>query len=660
MPQSMFRTYKTDEDKVKVYTHRFIRADEEADKLKKVAKDWVERYENKPKSNQHTPKGHRVSVPSGTAIIDSLYSSMTAADIDIRVDALGTGTADQEYLASAALSKEWDICKVGERGNRAIKDALIIGVGWVKVGYEYYAEEQELPRTDEEIAADVGELIAEAQAAGSDLTNDDIAARVPVTKVEDVVLKSKVTVDYVPWDRMRWDPDAENLEDVRWYAQVIHMKPEEVRENPEFVAYCASAGTSKKLKELRGTETTVATPTLGGGVDKLDTEDDRIPVIEMHDSETGTVCTYAKGTDFLLNEQPGLFAINDELPDRSPFVPCILRGTSSRVRGVSEMELMLPTLRQLDMYHSRLATYVERFAPKIFVPKGALTKNGEKALRSQEYGAAVEYEAGAFDKPTPFEPPQLPAEVFGVPDKLEDNLRESTGVNELMRGLFPDRKRTATETAEVVTASAARQAEKRVSLERFWGEIGRRMLQLMQMFYTEEQLVRYQDYEGPIEWQWTADDIVFETKLNIALTPKETKNRQTERDEGTMLLNVLGPASTTPDPVTGAPLIDPRELYTMVLEKMGLPRRDITRVLRTAEQAQIAAMEAQQTAAAAANANAGVPRADMAPGPMDEAALAAAANEGTIPPEILAAAQGIVPGSPDAVETISEDLGQPA
>lgn len=658
MPQPMYRTYKTDEDKVKVYTHRFLRADEEADKLKRLAKDWVERYENKPKANQHTPKGHRVNVPSGTSIIDSLYSSLTATDIDIRVDALGQGTADQEYLASAALSKEWDICRVNERGNRAIKDSLLTGLGWVKVGYDYYAEEQELPRTDEEIAEDVTALIMEAEEAGSDLTHGDIAARVPVTKVEDVVLKSRVVVDYVPWDRMRFDPDAENLEDVRWYAQVINMKPEEVRENPEFVAYCKSAGTSKQLRELRGTETTVATPTLGGGVDKLETEDDRIPVIEMHDSETGTVCTYAKGANFLLNEQPGLFAINDTLPDRSPFVPCILRGTSSRVRGISEMELMLPTLRELDLYHSKLATYVERFSPKVFVEKGALTKNGEKALRSQEYGAAVEYEVGK-ETPRPFEPPTLPAEVFGVADKLEDSLREATGVNELMRGLFPDRKRTATETAEVVTASAARQAEKRVSLERFWGEVGRRMLQLMQMLYTEEQLVRYQDYEGPIEWAWTADDIVFETKLNIALTPKETKNRQTERDEGTMILNVLGPAASTPDPVTGAPLVSPADLYTVVLEKMGLPRKDITRLIRSPEQAQIAAMQAQQTAAAAANANAGVPRADMAPGPMDEEALALAANQGTIPPEVLAAAAGIVPGSPDAVETVSEDAGQP-
>jgi hypothetical protein len=652
----MFREYKTDRDKVKVYTHRLHQADEEADKLKRMATEWWDRYENKPKAPQYSAKGHRVNVPDGTSIIDSMYSSLTAADVDIRVEARGAGTADQEYLTSAALAKEWDMCKVSERGNRAIKDGLLTGLGWVKVGYEYYAEEQELPRPDDELAMDVERILQEAEAAGENITPDQIAALVPVTSVQEVALRNRIVVDYVPWDRMRWDPTARSFDDVRWYAQVNTMTPEEVRENPEFQAYCKTAGTLKDLKDLRGTETTDREALPRGQADDLDDEDIRLTIYELHDLETGTVCTFAKGAEFLLNEQPEPFAINDDLPDRSPFVPIKLRDTASRVRGISEMELMLPTLRELDLYHSRLATYLERFAPKVFVESDTLTPNGKKALKSQEYGAAVEYKAGK-DKPVPFDPPTLPAELFGVPEKLREALREATGVNELMRGLFPDRKRTATETAEVVTASAARQAEKRMSLERFWGEIAQRMLQLMQMFYTEEQMVRYQDYEGPIEWTWTADDIVFETKLDVTLTPKETRSLQAERDEGTMLLNILGPASAQPDPVTGAPLVAPADLYTVVLEKMGMKRRDIARLIRSPEQAQVAAMQAQQTAAAAANANAGVPRADMAPGPLDEAAVAAAANQGTIPPEVLAAAAGVVPGGPEAVETISEDVG---
>jgi hypothetical protein len=224
-----------------------------------------------------------------------------------------------------------------------------------------------------------------------------------------------------------------------------------------------------------------------------------------------------------------------------------------------------------------------------------------------------------------------------------------------MRGLFPDRKRTATETAEVVSASAARQAEKRVQLERFYEAVGRRMLQLMQMFYTEERMVRYIDWEGPVEWGWTADDIVFETQLEIALTPKETKNWLTRRDDALATLNVLGPlAQPGPD---GSSVVDLPSLLRYVLTELGLPRRVIIELLNLPEEQQMQQMAALQSQAAQQGAAAGVPRPDMVAGPMDPAQLAAAVNQGQLPPEIVAAAQGNTPVTPQATEAVSENAG---
>jgi len=48
----------------------------------------------------------------------------------------------------------------------------------------------------------------------------------------------------------------------------------------------------------------------------------------------------------------------------------------------------------------------------------------------------------------------------------------------------------------------------------------------------------------------------------------------------------------------------------------------------------------------------------MVPGPMDANALAAATNQGGIPPEVLAAAQsGGTPTSPQSAERVSESVG---
>lgn len=648
-----FREYKSDAAKLKVYGHRIVQAQAKLDEWAPVAEKWVRRYENKPTSAATSGNGHNVAVPTAVSIIDSLYSSLTATDVTAMVQAVGSGTRAQEQLASAALGKEWDLAKVSARSSQAVKDSLLVGIGWVKVAYEYHSEMQNLPRTDEDVRADVEELIAEAEQYGHDIDAMTIANLVPLTENKEMVLLERIVCDYVPWNRVLWDPAAKQMQDVRWVAQLDYVHPEEVKSHPSYKAYCAKNKTARKLADI-GADSTIDI----GSVQTGNPEDDRVTIVTLYDFETGTVCTFPRNADFILDETPNVFAGNDDLEDKSPFVPLVMRQSPGRVRGISEMEVLESTLDEMDLYHSRLATYLERMAPKFIGPKGAFTDEGKEALKSQEYFAYAELENGvSASDVTDLKPPVLPSEVFGVSDKLEQSAREATGVNELMRGLFPDRKRTATETSEVVQSSAARQAEKRVQLEHFYSAIATRILQLMQMFYTSDRIVRYTDQAGPVEWEWTADDIIFEHKLEIALTPKEVRNWQTRRDDALAVLNILGPlAQPGPD---GASVVDQTQLVKYVLEELGMRYTDIALLLNLPEEQQMQQMAALQTQAAQAGAASGVPSAASVPGPLNEAQLATSTNQGTIPPEVLAAAYGNVPGSPQAVEQVSEQLGQP-
>jgi cytochrome c1 len=648
---NQFREYKSDEAKLKVYAHRIALAQNKHDQWAGLGREWVNRYENKPNPKQFSGNGHHVSVPTGTSIIDSLFSSLTATDVSAMVQALGQGTRDQEELATAALSKEWEVAKVNQRVARAVKDSLLVGIGWVKTGFEYRSTVETVARKQEAISADVQALLDEAEANGHDIDAQTIGNLVPVEEQVEKVLTERIVVDYVPWDKVLWDPTAKQVEDIRWVAQVTLMHPEEVKNHPVWKEYCARNKTARKLRDLGGDSFV----DLGVGSEQ-NKEEERVTVVELYDFETGTVCTFPRNGDFLLHEGVNPFALNEDLEDKSPFVPLVLRQSPGRVRGISEMEVLMPTLEEMDLYHSKLATYLERMAPKVLGPKGALTDSGREAMASQEYGAFVELETG-YDasQVQDFKPPTLPAEVFGVPDKLEQAAREATGVNELMRGLFPDRKRTATETAEVVQSSAARQAEKRVQFERFLEAIARRILQLMQMYYTADRMVRYVDRRGPVEWSWNADDIILESRLQVVLTPKEVKNWQSRRDDALAVLNILGPLAQ-PGP-NGDSVVDQAALLEYVLEELALPKTVVATLLNLPEEQQAQQMAAQQMQAAQVGAQMGVPRADMVPGPMDEAQLAAATNQGTIPPEMLAAAFGNTPVSPQATEAVSESLG---
>lgn len=654
MPQQTgYRVYKSDAAKAKLYAHRLAVADHDRQQWEDDAKDGIGRYENQVRANQVTPAGHRVNAPTGIGIIDALFSSLTATQVDILVEAIGNGSLDQAELATAALSKEWEVCKVNERVEPVIKDALLVGIGWAKVGYEYTETVNEVPRPMKDIAADIERLLSEADAAGVERpTADQVNELVPVTQEEATVLRDRVVVDHVPWDLIRWDPTAKRIEDVRWVAQLSLMHVEEVRANETWREYVKrSRGGLRKLDDLKSDTVTDAGYAVAP-TEKPHEDDERVTVVEMHDFDTGTICTFVKGQDWLLNEQENPFAFELDLEDRSPFVPLILRSTSTRLRGISEMDVVKPSLDEKNLYRSRLANYLERMAPKLLAPEDGLTEPGKVNLKSREYGAVVEYakEANIGDF-KPLEPPALPSEVFDMDGKIEQETREATGVNELMRGLFPDRKRTATETAEVVTASAARQAEKRNRLENFYIRIARRMLHLMQAFYTEPRMLQYFSPldNKPVWGQWKAEDIQMEYSMRLSLTPKEADTLQSRRDEVLSVINVFGPLAT-PGP-DGSSTLNPTQLITWGLRKWGLSPADVSAILNTPEQ-----QEAQRQVQQSATADQALAAQGIDP-TLDAANIADVTGAGAVPPDQLAGALAGGPLSPELSQEVSESAG---
>jgi hypothetical protein len=99
------------------------------------------------------------------------------------------------------------------------------------------------------------------------------------------------------------------------------------------------------------------------------------------------------------------------------------------------------------------------------------------------------------------------------------------------------------------------------------------------------------------------------------------------------------------------------ELLRWVLTEMNIPRRVIRMVLNLPEEQQVQSFNAIQQQAAMQQAQNGQVRSDMVPGPLSAQALAAAANTGTIPPEVMAAAGGMGPAAPGAAERVSESAG---
>jgi hypothetical protein len=589
-----YKVYKDPATKLKVYRDRIARAEKELDKRRPAAADAFKRYRNDPREDTVSPGGHQVAVPDGIGVVDTMYSSLTAVEVDVQVTP-HAGSRDQARATQQALSNEARIIKVNERVAPAVKDAILVDAGFVKTAYEYADQVMEVDRDPEHIAADARGLIQAASLAGEKVpTPDEIASVVPATEEQTVVLKDRIVVDYVPWDMMLWDPDVKRWEDVGWVAQKSVVPLEDVTENPAFKAYAEkNKGQSKKLEKLKGDSSTDRD---GKWVEAAG---DYITLYEVYDLRAGTVCTITKNADFILDERPNTFALFPDLEDRNPFSRYVERTDPEKVTGIGDMRVIMPSLHELDLYRSRLALYLDRSVPKLVGPEGGLTDAGKAALESREWGAYVELTKSTNGQEVrPLEVPQLPQEMFNVPDKIQGSILEATGTNEILRGLFSDHRTSATEVNAVGQASGVRQAEKQNGLEAFYHSIFKRVLVLMQVFYDQERVVRLVEHEGDVQWKWSNQDIVLGADLEVSLTPKEPNTLESRQQRAFQWFNLLAPAA-----VQGGP-IDLSKMTLWALQESGFRMEDIRSFVKTDEQQQQAQQAAMQQAAQGAAAQA--------------------------------------------------------
>jgi hypothetical protein len=593
----VFRVYKDEETMLAVYKRRLSLADKKFDDRKPELNRMVAEYEGSIDTTEVTSRGHVNNVATGVSVIDTMYSSAVAVDVEFIARNIGRGTREQALAATHALNSGWKDTKGQRRAKKAIKDAHLVDQGWVKVYYDYVSdvELREVPR--DAYQAQLEELVG----TGISAEEADRQLKEAGRNLEqvDVVLRDRVTVDYVPYDMIRYDPSAKQVEDTRWYAQYTKLPLPEVKNHPTWKAFVferyGETEGRKLLDELKG-DSVVKTGLEKDSLfmEQLDAEtkddDDRVTVVEMWDLETGLVTTFPKGrTDLVLYQRINPLMFNLDLEDRSPFKPIQLRDDPNQFEGLGDMRVIMPALDELKEYRTNLSTHIARTIPKIIGPARAMTDPGRKALMSTEWGEYIGLEEGADARSiAPLIPPPLPQEAFAVPDKVLAEIREATGMNEVLRGVFPEKRTTATESQLVTSSGERRQAERRGNLEQWYLDIARTMLQLMQVFYDKDRMGRYTDEAGQeFEWTWNNEDIAIEADIDIALTPRENLTREERFQRALRIMNLALPLPET----------DRGELMRLVYREAGLAEDDIRAIVKTDEE-----VEAEETAAQAESA----------------------------------------------------------
>jgi len=590
----VFRVYNDEETMLKVYNRRLGIADRKFHQRENIKQHYLSRYENHAEEDQFTPRGHRVNVTSGISIIDTLYSSMTAVDIEFIVKAVGNGDALQSLAAERGLNQAFHDTKAQERAKSAVKDAQLVDIGWVKVYYDYVedVETRDVPTAmvEAQIASILGEKPNTKLAELTDLLD--------VTEEVEVVLRDRVCIDYVPWDQIRVDASAKRIEDVRWVAQYTRLPVPEVTRHPTWRAFMEDRYGVKKteqmLHDLRG-DTSVLAQMKGNYDDVEDlgedeeSDDQRVTMVEMWDLETGLVSTFPrKSPEMVMYQFINPLMFNLDLEDRNPFKPLVVREDPEQLEGIGDMRVIWPSLEELDEYRSAVANATTRSAPKYMGPEDALSEPGKKALQSQEWGEYVGLKQGTSKQEVGvLEIPQLPEQAYQVMERIAFEMEEATGASEPMRGVFPSRRTTATESGIVSAAGEQRQSDRRGKLEHWYLAIARTTLQLMQVFYNRDRMLRYTDDLGEeFVWAWNKADIALDADLRISLTPKENLTRAERVNRALQWMNL----------VLALPEADRGEVMRFVGREMGFRDEEIRAMVKSDKEVQ-AEQQEQQIAA---------------------------------------------------------------
>ena len=530
---------------------------------------------------------------------------------------------DRAAFVEAVVNHLWRHHDFRTPFRRAVKDFLIFGHGWLKVGWKFLEQERLLgePERDELFAEATVEsdvfAMENPEMAGDLPDRDQMLASVPTTAM--TVVEDQPFVERVsPYD-IYIDPEATCIEDAKWIAQRIVVSLEEAKKDRRY-----------KPSARKNLEATSLLNPMYAPTDRQETNQylagvvERTVIYEFYDIANNTLSVLAKDTDeFLVDPMPMPYAYGQ------PFVMLRNYDVPDHFYPMGDLEAIESLQLELDKTRSQLMNARKRYARKYLYHERSFGPEGREALESDDDGRLVP----VVDENKPLSEvvvpmPQIPLspEIYNLSSIIEQDINTVSGVSEYARGSMPEIRRTATEASIIADAQNARAADKLAIIEISIGHLARRVIQLMQQYMTGEQMAQVSAAGGETLFvPYTRDDIVGEYDFSVEGGSTQPMNETIRKQQAVSLMNAVAP-------LVGI-VIDPAALAKYVLQT-GFGVKNPDKFIMQPQQQTPQDAEVAQAEAGAAPMPFG--QAPIPEGPD----MGAFAPTGGVPPELLAQLQG--------------------
>lgn len=470
----------------------------------------------------------RMLINAAFSTINVIAPSVAVNHPKITVGARKPEDGDKAIITEAIINYWWRHFDCQKQLRRAVDDYLIMGHGWLKVGYKFVEEERkkeaepahsETPMGEEQEYQETGEKDLDAQAESMPM------------ETELVVIEDRPFVERVsPFD-VFVDPDATSLEDAKWIAQRIRRPLVDVRAD---VRYNRTARMDAAATQYNKWSGEADRPR-----QSRDEKDAYVDVWEFYDIKRGTMSVFANGCDgFLVNPAPMPYAFGH------PFVMLRNYDVPEHFYPMGELEAIETLQHELNATRTQMMNHRKRFSRKWLYKETAFDGPGRDALESDEDNVMVPV---ISDEPLQAVVQAMPAvvnppDMYNITNQIMSDMDRVSGVAEFMRGGATEINRTATEAAMMQDAMNARTSDKLAEVERAIGNAAKRLIKLAQQFLTGEHVARVVGSMAmPIWVNFDRDYIMGEFDFEVEAGSTQPVNESFRRQMALQMVDAMAP-----------------------------------------------------------------------------------------------------------------------
>ena len=457
-------------------------------------------------------QGDRLLVNMTFSTINTLVPAVAIGRPKILVNPRRPEDGDKAILTEAIINYWWQHYGCQEEFQRAVKDSLIIGHGWVKTGYRF-VEEDKLDEVED--------------------TADEAAEDVPVSVSEStlIIREDRPFLERVdPFD-MYVDPDATCMSDIRWIAQRSRRPLKDVKADERYNYAARQEVTASSYSKFTDLGTTY----------QSNSEDEAYcDIFEFYDLNAGTMSIFSDsgGDKFLVKPTKIPYAFGH------PFYMLRDYDIPNFFYPMGELEAIEPLQMELNETRTQMMNHRKRYSRKWLFSESAFDDFGRQALASDDDNVIVPVKGNENLQNVVVPMPALinPPEFYNQSELIQNDMDRVSGVSEYQRGAIPETTRTAREAMIIAEAGNARVAEKLVKIENGIAACAYNLIKLAQQFMTGTQVVRIVGTEdAPVWLEFDKEYINGEFDFTVEAGSTAPKNEAFRRDMALQMVAAMQP-----------------------------------------------------------------------------------------------------------------------